>query len=112
MLSRAARAGEHIVTKSGLMVGLGETDAEVAAVLADLRNAGCRIVTIGQYLAPSSQHLPVQRFVEPGKFARWADQAKAMGFAAVASGPLVRSSYRAAEALDTCRKRISRSPKH
>ncbi len=85
--------------KSGLMVGLGETDDEVAAVLGDLREAGCRIVTIGQYLAPTPRHLPVERFVEPSRFDRWRRQGMEMGFDAVLSGPYVRSSYHAEELL-------------
>ena len=84
-------------TKSGLMVGLGETPEEVTAVLADLREAGCGMLTIGQYLAPSKQHVPVERFVEPAAFEAWEAEARALGFAAVAAGPFVRSSYRAEE---------------
>jgi len=84
-------------TKSGLMVGLGETPEEVRAVLRDLRDAGCGIVTIGQYLAPSKRHVPVARFVEPAQFEAWEAEARRMGFAAVAAGPFVRSSYRAEE---------------
>jgi lipoic acid synthetase len=86
---------QAIYTKSGLMVGLGETADEVRAVLGDLRAAGCDILTIGQYLAPSSAHLAVARFVEPAEFAAWEAEARALGFAAVASGPFVRSSYQA-----------------
>jgi lipoic acid synthetase len=82
-------------TKSGLMVGLGETAGEVRACLSDLRAAGCDIVTIGQYLAPSPAHHAVARFVEPAEFAAWEAEARAMGFAAVAAGPFVRSSYQA-----------------
>ena len=85
----------RIFTKSGLMVGLGETADEVRTVLADLRAAECDLLTIGQYLAPSAKHLPVVRFVEPAEFAAWEAEARAMGFAAVASGPFVRSSYHA-----------------
>ena len=82
-------------TKSGLMVGLGETTDEVRGVLGDLREAGCDIVTIGQYLSPSAAHAPVARFVEPGEFEAWEAEARAMGFRAAASGPFVRSSYEA-----------------
>jgi lipoic acid synthetase len=82
-------------TKSGIMVGLGETAEEVSAVLRDLRDAGCDILTIGQYLAPSAAHLPVVRFVDPAEFAAWEAEARALGFVAVASGPFVRSSYHA-----------------
>ena len=82
-----------LYTKSGLMVGLGETADEVRDVMRDLRDVGCAILTIGQYLAPSGQHLPVTRFVEPGEFDALAADARAMGFAAVAAAPFVRSSY-------------------
>jgi lipoic acid synthetase len=85
----------RIFTKSGLMVGLGETPGEVRACLRDLRGAGCDIVTIGQYLAPSAAHQPVARFVEPAEFAAWEAEARALGFAAATAGPFVRSSYRA-----------------
>jgi len=95
---RSRRDGSGPRAKSGLMVGLGETAEEVRAVLRDLRGAGCDMVTIGQYLAPSPAHLPVERFVAPEEFVAWEAEARAMGFAAAASGPLVRSSYRA-EAL-------------
>jgi len=84
-----------VPTKSGLMLGLGETDAEVLDVLADLRRHGVSMVTLGQYLQPSPHHLPVQRFVTPDAFDDLAAQARAMGFESVASGPLVRSSYHA-----------------
>ena len=81
------------VAKSGLMVGLGESDEEVLTTLDDLREAGCRIVTIGQYLRPTLKHLPVERYVTPAKFAEYARAAREKGFEFVASGPLVRSSY-------------------
>ncbi|MCE5325125.1 MAG: lipoyl synthase [Planctomycetaceae bacterium] len=87
-------------TKSGLMVGLGEAAGEVEQVLRDLRAAGCDIVTIGQYLAPSKHHLPVVRYVEPAEFAAYEAGAKAMGFAAVAAGPFVRSSYQAEDVFN------------
>jgi lipoic acid synthetase len=83
--------------KSSLMLGLGETDAEVRAALLDLRHAGVDVVTLGQYLQPSQAHLPVAAFVPPERFDRWRDEALAMGFLFCASGPLVRSSYRAGE---------------
>jgi len=84
-------------TKSGLMVGLGETSGEVEQVLRDLRAAKVDMVTIGQYLRPTPDQLPVQEYVNPGVFARYAHLAREMGFASVQSGPLVRSSYRARE---------------
>jgi lipoyl synthase len=92
---RAAGHGPKRFTKSGLMVGLGERDDEVPQVLCDLRTAGCDIVTIGQYLAPSAAHHPVARFVAPEQFAAWEAEARSLGFAAVSAGPFVRSSYQA-----------------
>lgn len=95
VLARAAgRARQGIpVTKSGLMLGLGETEAETRGVLRDLRKAGCRVVTLGQYLAPSAGHHPVAEFVTPERFEQLGELARRMGFEAVASGPFVRSSY-------------------
>jgi lipoic acid synthetase len=85
------------VTKSGLMLGLGETDAEVRQVLADLRGAQVGIVTLGQYLRPTRAHAPVARYVPPADFDRWADEARALGFTSVYSGVFVRSSFNAEE---------------
>ncbi|MDO9611804.1 MAG: lipoyl synthase [Serpentinimonas sp.] len=85
----------HIPTKSGLMLGLGETDEEILAVMQDLRAHGVSMLTIGQYLAPSSHHLPVRRYVHPDTFKMFELQAQAMGFDHAAVGPLVRSSYHA-----------------
>ncbi|WP_437915405.1 lipoyl synthase [Sorangium sp. So ce302] len=96
----AAEAGAPAprrLTKSSVMVGIGETDDEVLEALRDLREAGVDIVTIGQYLRPSSKHAPVQRFVEPETFAAFERAALEMGFLYAASAPLVRSSYKAAE---------------
>jgi lipoic acid synthetase len=84
-----------LYTKSGLMLGLGEEPGEVRQTLRDLREAGCDIVTIGQYLAPSAAHVPIARFVAPEEFEAWRREAKAMGFRAAAAGPFVRSSYQA-----------------
>ena len=95
VLRHASQAGAR--TKSGLMLGLGETDAEIAATLRDLRAAGVALLTLGQYLAPSPAHHPVARFVPPAEFDRWRDEALALGFASVASAPHVRSSYHAEE---------------
>ncbi|MHB0999391.1 MAG: lipoyl synthase [Armatimonadota bacterium] len=86
-----------IYTKSGLMVGLGETDDEVKEVLSDLKSVNCDIVTIGQYLCPSKSNLPVVEFVTPGKFDEYKSIGDAMGFRFVASGPFVRSSYHASD---------------
>lgn len=85
----------HIPTKSGLMLGLGETDEEIEITLQDLRNHQVDMVTLGQYLQPSAYHLPVARFVTPQQFEALAQYAKLLGFTKVASGPLVRSSYHA-----------------
>ncbi len=97
LLSRSRKIAADILTKSGIMVGLGETEEEVRAVLRNLRAADCDMVTIGQYLPPSKQHYPVQEYVEPGQFAAYRKAAKGLGFRAVASAPLVRSSYHAEE---------------
>ena len=90
----AARAA-GLVTKSNLILGMGEEADEVGQALADLRGAGCELVTITQYLRPSARHHPVIRWVEPAEFDAYAEQALGLGFAGVMSGPLVRSSYRA-----------------
>jgi lipoic acid synthetase len=84
-------------TKTSIMLGLGETDPEVKQTLRDLRAVGCDVVTFGQYLQPKPRHLPVEAFITPEKFKAWQYEAEAMGFLYVASGPLVRSSYRAGE---------------
>jgi lipoic acid synthetase len=97
LLRRAAQWQPVIPTKSGMMLGLGESADEVQHTLADLRNAGCRFLTLGQYLQPSREHLPVARFVPPEEFEQWKQSALQMGFAEVASGPFVRSSYHAKE---------------
>ncbi|MFO1462828.1 MAG: lipoyl synthase [bacterium] len=97
VLSLAAEAG--LVNKSGLMLGLGESEAELGQALRDLREIGkVAILTLGQYLQPSPKHLEVQRYVSPAEFANWAKFAESLGFQYVASGPLVRSSYHADEA--------------
>ena len=85
----------HIPTKSGLMLGLGETDEEILQVMQDLRSHNVDMLTLGQYLQPSIHHLPVARFVEPQRFDEFRLQAEAMGFSNAASGPMVRSSYHA-----------------
>jgi lipoic acid synthetase len=85
----------HIPTKSGLMVGLGESDEEIVGVMRDLRAHQVVMLTIGQYLQPSAHHLPVARYVEPAGFDEFARQAEQMGFSHAACGPLVRSSYHA-----------------
>ena len=84
-----------LITKSNLILGLGETPAEVSQALRDLHNAGCDLITITQYLRPTNKHHPVERWVKPEEFVGFADEAKSIGFLGVMSGPLVRSSYRA-----------------
>ena len=98
VLRQAADWGKSFV-KSGIMLGLGETENEVMKVLEDLRAVGCTHLSIGQYLAPSGRHCPVVAYVTPDQFAEWGKTARSMGFAHVASGPLVRSSYHAEEAM-------------
>lgn len=99
-LQHAKRHRPQILTKSSLMLGLGETDAEIEETLRDLRTAAVDIVTLGQYLRPTANHLPVERFVTPGEFDAYRRDALALGFLECVSGPLVRSSYRAEQALN------------
>ncbi len=87
----------NIFTKSSIMLGLGESSQEIQQTLKDLRNVACDVVTFGQYLRPTPRHLPVQKYVTPVKFDEWKEFALSLGFLYVASGPLVRSSYRAGE---------------
>jgi lipoic acid synthetase len=87
--------GDSIYTKSGVMLGLGETESELIAAMHDLREAGCDILTLGQYLQPTLKHLPVIDFISPDRFRAYGDMARNMGFLHVASGPMVRSSYHA-----------------
>lgn len=97
LLLQVKETDPTIVTKSGIMLGLGETREEVLEVCADLRAVGCDMITIGQYLQPTPQNLPVERFLPPEEFDEVGDQVRAMGFKLVASGPFVRSSYNAGE---------------
>jgi lipoyl synthase len=99
VLKMASEFSDNINIKSGIIVGMGETDQELYKALKDLLNAGCRYLTLGQYLAPSKEHMPVDRFVRPEQFREYKRIALNMGFKAVASAPLVRSSYRAEEML-------------
>ncbi len=100
VLAHAKKHRPEVLTKSSLMLGLGETDAEVGETLADLRAARVGLVTLGQYLRPTLNHLPVERFVTPAEFDRYREQALTLGFLECVSGPLVRSSYRAEQALN------------
>jgi len=93
-----------LLTKTGVMVGLGETEDELKAVMRDLVDIGCDIMTIGQYLRPSKEHLEVAEYVTPETFARYKKLGKEMGIRFIASGPLVRSSYKAAEAVEAIRR--------
>ena len=95
VLEAARRRGERLLTKTGLMLGLGETQDELVSVFADLRGIGCDILTLGQYLRPSAEHLPVERYVPPEEFAALRTEALVLGFRHVEAGPLVRSSYHA-----------------
>ncbi|MDD3581372.1 MAG: lipoyl synthase [Desulfobacca sp.] len=97
LLAQIKDLAPEIVTKSGLMLGLGETPDEVYQVLQDLQSAGVELITLGQYLAPSGAHTPVARYVPPEEFDHWAQLAHELGFRGVAAGPLVRSSYHAGE---------------
>ena len=100
VLKFAKRHAPGTITKTSLMVGLGETDDEIEQALDDMREAGVDVVTLGQYMRPTRNHLPVQRFVTPEQFQRYRDMALAKGFLEAVSGPLVRSSYRAERVLD------------
>ena len=106
ILKEAKRLRPDILTKSSIMVGLGETDDEITDALEILRDAGVDLVTIGQYLAPSPKHLPVDRFPEPARYDEWSIQIEEMGFLGWACGPLVRSSYKAGELLARASTRL------
>jgi len=97
LLKRSQDIDNRILTKSGLMLGLGEEPEEVFNVLKELLESGCQLLTIGQYLSPSSGHHRVIRFVPPEEFTQWGEVASRMGFMGVASGPFVRSSFKAGE---------------
>jgi len=93
LINDVAKSG--LVTKSGMMLGMGEESVEVSAALEELKEAGCKILTLGQYLAPTREHRPVARYVEPPEFDRWRKSGLEMGFDEVYAAPLVRSSYHA-----------------
>jgi len=97
--SWSAANGRDVLVKTSLMLGLGETDEEIAATMDDLRASGVDLLTLGQYLRPTANHLPIERWVTPEEFQRYRDWALAKGFIECVSGPLVRSSYRAEQAL-------------
>jgi lipoic acid synthetase len=100
VLAHAKRIRPDVLTKTSLMLGLGETDAEIASTMDDLRAAGVDLLTLGQYLRPTANHLAVERWVTPAEFERYREWALAKGFLECVSGPLVRSSYRAERALE------------
>lgn len=106
LLARAKKVSPHLPTKSGMMLGLGERVEELGQTWQDLRSAGCDILTMGQYLQPSHDHLPVERFVPPEEFVALAHEAQALGFAGVAAGPFVRSSYQAESLYRQARRSI------
>ena len=111
---RAKVLRPDLLTKSSIMIGLGETDEEVTDAMRQLRGADVDMLTLGQYLAPGrpgERYLPVDRFVPPEQFDAWADEAKRLGFRAVAAGPLVRSSYRAGLLLSEARRYPQQHPK-
>jgi lipoic acid synthetase len=107
VLRRAKRIRPDLLTKSSVMVGLGESDQELTDAMRRLRDADVDMLTLGQYLAPGrpgERYLPVHRYVPPAQFSAWAEEARALGFRAVAAGPLVRSSYRAGLLLEEARR--------
>mgnify|MGYP001429201256 CR=1 FL=1 len=104
LLERSRSIAPHIVTKTGIMLGLGETDEETLAVLRDLVAAGVSILTIGQYLRPSGWHLPVDRYYHPDEFKAWKVSGEKLGFAHVEAGPLVRSSYLADRQFESLKR--------
>lgn len=100
LLENARQLAPRIPTKSGIMLGLGESPEELGAALRDLRQVGCSLLTLGQYLAPTAKHHPVARFIPPEEFAQWRETALSLGFSHVEAGPLVRSSYHAEEQFE------------
>jgi lipoic acid synthetase len=100
LLAAANRIAPEVPTKSGLMLGMGESVEEIIAVMQDLRQVNCAMLTLGQYLQPSRDHLPVDRYVEPAEFEQLRRAGLELGFDHVEAGPLVRSSYHAAEQFE------------
>jgi lipoic acid synthetase len=109
LLAAAKKIASTIPTKTGIMLGLGETEEELLAVFRDLRAVGCDILTLGQYLQPSPSHLPVVRFLPPAEFQQLSEKALDLGFSGVAAGPLVRSSYQAEKLYQTSMARSETS---
>ena len=110
LLERVKDRAPRMPTKSGLMLGLGETRQELLDVFADLRSVGCEMLTLGQYLQPTAAHLPVERYVPPAEFDEVGDLARGLGFGLVASGPFVRSSYHAGEMKDALTTNREKTP--
>jgi len=110
LIRQVADLAPKLPTKSGLMLGLGETEAEIEQTLKDIVSVNCRILTLGQYLQPTKQHLPVVEFVPPEDFDKWREVALGLGFGEVASGPFVRSSYQA-EQLFQALEVVNNNPK-
>jgi lipoic acid synthetase len=106
LLRRAKDLNGSLLTKSGFMVGLGESQMEVIALLEILRDVGCDIVTIGQYLRPTPAQMPIVEYIPPSTFEHYREKAMEMGFKAVLSGPLVRSSFNAAQLLDGLERKV------
>ena len=104
LITRVKKANSKIMTKSGIMLGLGEEDAEVRKVIEDLKNAGCDILTVGQYLPPSKDHAPLVEYITPEQFKVYEDFAVELGYHGVASGPRVRSSYNAGHVYEGAEK--------
>ncbi|HAJ59928.1 MAG TPA: lipoyl synthase, partial [Cyanobacteria bacterium UBA8543] len=104
LLKRTHESAPWVYTKSGLMVGLGETDAEIREVMQDLRSVNCDILTIGQYLQPSQKHLNVADFVTPAQFDAWREWGESLGFLQVVSSPLTRSSYHAEQVRELMKR--------
>jgi lipoic acid synthetase len=112
LFRRARQAAPRLLTKSGIILGLGEARDELLETMRDLRRADVNILTLGQYLRPSAQHLPVSRYYTPAEFAELAEAGRAMDFAHVESGPLVRSSYHAKRQLDGAGRQMNRTAAH
>ena len=110
LLRNVKKINGNMPTKSGMMVGLGETKDEILRTMKDLRNVGCDLLTIGQYLRPSKKHHPLIRFYHPDEFAQLKELGLEMGFKHVASGPLVRSSYHADEQHDAVLDKLLQKP--
>src|SRR5438105_14269816 len=110
MLHRAKRLSPSVVTKSGVMLGLGEKETELFQRMDDLREAGCEVLTMGHYLRPSAKHLPVVEYITPEQFNYYGDIARRKGFLYDASGPLVRSPYHAGDFYPVVRRYAESDP--